>query len=203
MVKLRPKYPTLARFAIDILIVLATSCECERMFSELGDLLAPRRRNIGSQLLAALQCIRSWMRDGKRLPARATALSDDDLKRLYDLASWDKPEETGLESTFGSRSSKSGDEHKIETYPSEKNKYLRIDLETEFEKWQRKRSVEEESDISRPVKMVKVGKSSKSTQIPDQIPIALQASAVPRSLRSEGLAWIRGLELAEADTMPP
>ncbi|KAI0579849.1 Dimer-Tnp-hAT domain containing protein [Pyrenophora tritici-repentis] len=95
MVKLRPKYPTLARFAIDILIVLATSCECERMFSELGDLLAPRRRNIGSQLLAALQCIRSWMRDGKRLPARATALSDDDLKRLYDLASWDKPEETG------------------------------------------------------------------------------------------------------------
>jgi hypothetical protein len=94
-VELRPKYPTLARFAIDILTVPATSCECERMFSELGDLLAPRRRNIGSQLLAALQCIRSWMRDGKRLPARATALSDDDLERLYDLASWDKPEETG------------------------------------------------------------------------------------------------------------
>jgi hypothetical protein len=95
-VELRPKYPTLARFAIDILTIPASSCECERMFSELGDLLAPRRRNIGSQLLAALQCIRSWMRGGKRLPARATtALSDDDLERLYDLASWDKPNEMG------------------------------------------------------------------------------------------------------------
>jgi hypothetical protein len=57
------------------------------MFSELGDLLAPRQHNIGSQLLAALQCIRSWMRDGKRLLAMATALSDDDLERLYGLAS--------------------------------------------------------------------------------------------------------------------
>jgi hypothetical protein len=94
-VELRPKYPTLARFAIDVLTVPATSCECERMFSELGDFLAPNRRNIGSQLLAALQCIRSWMRDGKRLPAMATALSDDDLERLYGLALWDKPEETG------------------------------------------------------------------------------------------------------------
>ncbi|RYO14557.1 hypothetical protein AA0111_g11924 [Alternaria arborescens] len=94
-VKLRDKYPTLARFAIDVLTIPATSCDCERMFSELGDLLAPRRRNIGSQLLAALQCIRSWMRDGKRLPVRAPALSDDDLDRLYDLMSWDKLDETG------------------------------------------------------------------------------------------------------------
>jgi hypothetical protein len=94
-VGLRDKYPTLARFAINILTIPATSCDCERMFSELGNLLAPRRRNIRSQLLAALQCIRSWMRDGKRLPVRAPALSDDDLDRLYDLMSWDKLDKTG------------------------------------------------------------------------------------------------------------
>jgi hypothetical protein len=45
---LRPKYPNLARFAIDILTIPALSCECERLFSELGDLLEPRRRKIGS-----------------------------------------------------------------------------------------------------------------------------------------------------------
>jgi hypothetical protein len=56
-VALNGKYPTLSRFAIDILSIPASSCECERMFSELGDLLEPRRRNLGPQLLAALQCI--------------------------------------------------------------------------------------------------------------------------------------------------
>jgi hypothetical protein len=36
----------------------ASSCECERMFSELDDILEPRRRNITPQLLAAIQCVR-------------------------------------------------------------------------------------------------------------------------------------------------
>jgi hypothetical protein len=67
-VALQPKYPILARFALDVLSIPASSCECERMFSELGDLLAPRRRRIGSQLLAALQCIRAWMSAGGCLP---------------------------------------------------------------------------------------------------------------------------------------
>jgi hypothetical protein len=53
-VQLRSKYPNLSRFAIDVLSIPASSCECKRMFSELGDLLAPRRRKIRSQLLAAL-----------------------------------------------------------------------------------------------------------------------------------------------------
>ena len=43
---LRDRYPNLAQMAIDILSVPASSCECERMFSELGDLLEPRRRAI-------------------------------------------------------------------------------------------------------------------------------------------------------------
>lgn len=40
-VSMRPKYPNLARLAIDMMTVPASSCECERLFSELGDLLEP------------------------------------------------------------------------------------------------------------------------------------------------------------------
>jgi hypothetical protein len=40
-VALRHKYPMLSRFAIDILSIPAASSECERMFSKVGDLLAP------------------------------------------------------------------------------------------------------------------------------------------------------------------
>ncbi|KAI1509635.1 Dimer-Tnp-hAT dimerization containing protein [Pyrenophora tritici-repentis] len=61
---LRPKYPQLAQLAIDVLTIPASSCDCERMFSELGDLLEPRRRKISSNLLAALQCIKSWRAAG-------------------------------------------------------------------------------------------------------------------------------------------
>ncbi|KAK1914331.1 hypothetical protein P3342_007577 [Pyrenophora teres f. teres] len=38
-VALQPKYPSLASFAINILTIPASSCECERVFSEVGDLL--------------------------------------------------------------------------------------------------------------------------------------------------------------------
>jgi hypothetical protein len=56
---MRSKYPCLSQFAIDILTIPASSCECGRLFSELGDLLEPKRRAIGSELLAALQLIRA------------------------------------------------------------------------------------------------------------------------------------------------
>ncbi|KAF7447187.1 Dimer-Tnp-hAT domain containing protein [Pyrenophora tritici-repentis] len=69
----------------------SSSCECERMFSELGDLLAPRRRNIGSQLLAALQCVRAWISAGMSVPTSVTeTLNDDDLERLYDITTWEQ-----------------------------------------------------------------------------------------------------------------
>jgi hypothetical protein len=56
-VALRDRYPSLSRLALDVLSIPASSCECERMFSELGDLLEPRRRAIQPQLLAAIQCV--------------------------------------------------------------------------------------------------------------------------------------------------
>jgi hypothetical protein len=45
---LAPKHPDLSRLAIDTLTIPAFSSEYERLFSELGDLLEPRRRKIGA-----------------------------------------------------------------------------------------------------------------------------------------------------------
>jgi hypothetical protein len=95
-VQLQSKYPDLSSFEIDVLSIPASTCECERMFSELGDLLAPRRHKIGSQLLAALQCIRAWIAAGLKLPTAATSrLSDHDLEQLYNLAAWEQPSDSG------------------------------------------------------------------------------------------------------------
>jgi hypothetical protein len=89
-IALQPKYPNLARFAIDILTIPASSCECERVFSEIGDLLAPRRRKISPQLLAALQCIRTWKRTGAAVAGAVSyaQLTDEQLDQLYELAWW-------------------------------------------------------------------------------------------------------------------
>ncbi|KAI1675945.1 hypothetical protein L13192_02692 [Pyrenophora tritici-repentis] len=91
-----PKYPQLSRFAIDILTIPASSCECERLFSELGDLLEPKRRAIGSELLAALQLIRSWTRAGYTYDdARRgnedggnSNIDDEELAREYGIQNW-------------------------------------------------------------------------------------------------------------------
>jgi hypothetical protein len=70
---LHPKYLQLAQLAIDILTILASSCNCEHMFSELGNLLEPQRRKISSNLLAALQCIKSWRAAGFKPQTQAEA----------------------------------------------------------------------------------------------------------------------------------
>ncbi|KAI1522449.1 Dimer-Tnp-hAT domain containing protein, partial [Pyrenophora tritici-repentis] len=46
-IQLLPKYPHLAQFAIDIMTIPASSSDCKRLFSELGDLLEPKRRALG------------------------------------------------------------------------------------------------------------------------------------------------------------
>jgi hypothetical protein len=62
--RLCKQYPNISRFALDMLSIPASSCECERMFSELDDLLKPCQRNITLQLLAAIQCVRGWRKAG-------------------------------------------------------------------------------------------------------------------------------------------
>jgi hypothetical protein len=90
-VSLRDQYPSLSQLALDVLSIPASSCECERMFSELSDLLEPRRQAIQPQLLAAIQCVRRWQKSGlgdDEMAAKA-ALSDADLDALYDMSRWD------------------------------------------------------------------------------------------------------------------
>jgi hypothetical protein len=81
--------------AIDVLSIPASSCECERMFSELGDLLEPRRRQISPQLLAAIQCVRRWYRAGfDQCGSSATAtLTDAEIDTIYGLCDWDREDE--------------------------------------------------------------------------------------------------------------
>ncbi|KAG9383025.1 Dimer-Tnp-hAT domain containing protein [Pyrenophora tritici-repentis] len=88
--ELRDRYPNLSKLALDVLSIPALSCECERLFSELGDLLEPRRRAIKPQLLAAIQCVRRWQRAGLGDVEVATkgVITDDEMELLYDFKSW-------------------------------------------------------------------------------------------------------------------
>jgi hypothetical protein len=92
-IQMRSKYPCLSQFAIDILTIPASSCECERLFSELGDLLEPKRRAIGSESLAALQLIRSWTRAGfKTYYNDGDDVLDEDIIQDYNIDEWaDEP----------------------------------------------------------------------------------------------------------------
>jgi hypothetical protein len=87
-VGLRDRYPNLSKLALDVLSIPASSCECERMFSELGHLLEPRRRGLRPELLAAIQCVRTWLRAGfGDVNSDAEAiLTDEEIERLYELS---------------------------------------------------------------------------------------------------------------------
>lgn len=60
-------FPIIAKFAIDIMTILAAAADCERTFSELGDLLGTWRLRRKSELLAELQSIKNWKRIGIEL----------------------------------------------------------------------------------------------------------------------------------------
>ena len=51
--RMRPSYPNLARLSLYAMTIIGSSCDCERMFSEPGNLLEPTCRKIGSVLLLA------------------------------------------------------------------------------------------------------------------------------------------------------
>jgi hypothetical protein len=89
---MRDCYPSLSKVALDILSIPVSSCECERLFSELGDLLEPRRRRLGPQLLAVIQCVRGWQRaglGGDDEEVEEEAAVDDNIALLCGLATWD------------------------------------------------------------------------------------------------------------------
>ena len=86
----RRDYPNLTRLALDVLSIPASSCDCERMFSELGDLLRPKRRKISSQLLVAIQSVRAWLRAGFGVEGETaeSLLSDEAIDGMYNLGDW-------------------------------------------------------------------------------------------------------------------
>jgi hypothetical protein len=87
---LRNRYSNLSRLTIDVLSIPALSANCERMFSELGDLSEPRRRGIQPQLLAAIQCVRRWRRASMGGDDTSTkrGISDDDIDAVYNVCDW-------------------------------------------------------------------------------------------------------------------
>lgn len=89
---LRDQYPNLSKMALTILSIPASSCECERVFSELGDLLEPRRRCISPELLAALHSVRRWRRagfgGGDDDDMGQSKLTDEQMDVLYELSEW-------------------------------------------------------------------------------------------------------------------
>lgn len=84
------QFPILSRLALDIYSIPASSADCERTFSELGDLLGTRRLHIKVELMAALQCLKSWKRTGIKLPSSSPLtieLTDDDMACILEQLS--------------------------------------------------------------------------------------------------------------------
>lgn len=60
----RQVWPQLAQLALNIYSATPMSDEPERLFSEAGDILAPKRRQMTGQTLAQLLSLKRWQRDG-------------------------------------------------------------------------------------------------------------------------------------------
>ncbi|RMZ69093.1 Ribonuclease H [Pyrenophora seminiperda CCB06] len=89
---MRDYYPSLSKLTLDVLSILALSYKYKRLFSKLGNPLEPRRRRLGPQLLAAIQCVRRWQRaglGGDDEVVEEEAEDDDNMELLCGLATWD------------------------------------------------------------------------------------------------------------------
>jgi hypothetical protein len=53
-------YPSLSKLAVDILSIPAMSAEPERLFSGAGITITDRRNRLGSDVIEALECLKSW-----------------------------------------------------------------------------------------------------------------------------------------------
>jgi len=99
---MQDRYPRLSKLALDVLSIPASSCECERMFSELGDLLDPRRRGIQPQLLAAIQCVRLWRKAGLSddMANSKDFITDDEIEALYSVSTWDNETDSDIDHDY-------------------------------------------------------------------------------------------------------
>jgi hypothetical protein len=62
-------FRALQRWTLDIFACPATSCECERAFSNVKKPITPERNSPGDNIIEALKCLRAWWKNGliKRL----------------------------------------------------------------------------------------------------------------------------------------
>ncbi|EXU94852.1 hAT family dimerization domain protein [Metarhizium robertsii] len=58
----RKNYPNLSKMAVDILSIPAMSAEPERLFSGAKITITDRRNRLGSDVIEALECLKSWFR---------------------------------------------------------------------------------------------------------------------------------------------
>ena len=78
-------YPALSQLAFDVLSVPASSADCERMFSEVGDLLESRRLKMKLAVVTALQCIKSWRRQRGKKVQSSTPKADSEIDEMAAL----------------------------------------------------------------------------------------------------------------------
>ena len=74
--------PTSDELAFDVLSTPASSADCERMFSELGDLLEPRRLQMNPGLVTAIQCVKSWGRKKWATPSTSTPNDEVEIEAM-------------------------------------------------------------------------------------------------------------------------
>ncbi|KAA8621448.1 Dimer-Tnp-hAT domain-containing protein [Pyrenophora tritici-repentis] len=85
------QFPILSKFAIDVLTIPAAAADCERTFSELGDMLGTRRLHMKPELISALQSLKSWKRLGIQptttsASGLARTLSEEEISKSYEDA---------------------------------------------------------------------------------------------------------------------
>ncbi|KAF7574089.1 hypothetical protein PtrM4_057120 [Pyrenophora tritici-repentis] len=86
------QFPLLSKFAINILTIPAAAADCERTFSELGDMLGTRRLHMKPELVAALQSLKSWKRLGIQPATMSTygpagVLSEEEISKIQEQLS--------------------------------------------------------------------------------------------------------------------
>jgi hypothetical protein len=74
-----PQWRDLARMGLDYLTIPAMSAEPERVFSAAKITLSDRRCRMGDDAIEALECLKSWQRDG------LIAASREDIKVIEDM----------------------------------------------------------------------------------------------------------------------
>jgi hypothetical protein len=57
-------YPILAAVAFDLFSIPGMSSECERSFSDAGNLITDHRYNLKNDIIQADQCLKSWFKNG-------------------------------------------------------------------------------------------------------------------------------------------